>query len=83
MVLTLDLPPDVAARVSKLARERGVDEATLVTDLTRKGLSVNTTSHNSGELGIKTHPETGWPSMSIGRPITQDEVSSFLDEEGY
>lgn len=74
MRTTIDLPDDLHAIASSLARDRGCTLSTAVVDLLRRA------------LGPKTQVEvvdqrTGFPLLASGRPITTDDVRSLDDEE--
>ena len=79
MVLTIDLPPDVAAKVSRLAKERGVDDAAYVAEVTTE--KVLSERVDLPEPKIVTNPITGTKMISLGYPITREDVKRFLEEE--
>lgn len=88
MSITVELPADLAAKVSRLARERGVNEAAIVTEFTREGLkpidSLEPLPDNPEDIEpfkIYRNPISGLPNMSIGRPITMEELDQFFEEE--
>ncbi len=74
MRTTIDLPDDLHAIASSLARDRGCTLSSAVVDLLRRA------------LGPKAQVEvidrrTGFPLLASGRPITTDDVRSLDDEE--
>lgn len=82
MVLTIDLPPEVARRVSELAKARGVDDATVVTDFMSRSFTENASPDaNTSEPHIVFHPVSGLPALTGGVVHTREEIQQFLDEE--
>ncbi|MST49320.1 hypothetical protein [Mobiluncus porci] len=76
MVFTIDLPPDVAAKVSQLAKESGTDDATLVASFAEE--AVNKPQETSK---IIFDSVSGWPVLTGGKRMTQEEIFDFLHEE--
>lgn len=75
MRTTVDLPASVHRRAKELARERRQSLSAVVADLTMRGLA------SLGEpVRLETDDLSGLPVLSIGRPITADEVADLLDD---
>jgi hypothetical protein len=76
MRTTVDLPPAVRRRAAELAASRGQSLSATIAELTIRGL---------GELGepvnIDIDSRSGFPVLSFGRRITDDDVAAALDEE--
>jgi hypothetical protein len=76
MRTTVDLPPALHARAKALAAERGTSLSAVIADLTARGLA------GLGEpIAIRTHPDTAWPTVDYGRPLSSAEVADLLDDE--
>lgn len=75
MRTTVDLPPAVHRRAKELAVSRGQSLSATVTELTIRGLS-----QLDEPAEITVHAESGFPVLSIGRPITTKEVADLVDE---
>lgn len=76
MRTTVDLPPAVHRRASELARARRQSLSATIAELTTIGLA------RLGEPAtIATDENTGLPVISIGRPLTSEDVASLLDDE--
>lgn len=76
MRTTVDLPPALYQRVKELAGRRGVSVSRTIAELTQRGLA------DFGEpTRVRISPVSGLPYISIGRPITNDEVLALLDED--
>lgn len=73
---TVDLPPLVYQRVKDLAERRRQSVSRTIAELTQRALA---------DLGdpteVKISPISGLPYISIGRPLTNDEVLAFLDDD--
>jgi Arc/MetJ family transcription regulator len=74
MRTTIDLPDDLHAIASSLARDRGCTLSTAVVDLLRRALGSNTRVEVIDRL-------TGFPLLASGRPVTTDDVRQLDDEE--
>ena len=74
MRTTIDLPDDLHAIASSLARDRGCTLSIAVVDLLRRALGPNTRVE-------VVDPRTGFPLLASGHPVTTDEVRSLDDEE--
>ncbi len=74
MRTTIDLPDDLHAIASSLARDRGCTLSTAVADLLRRALGPNT------QVEVVDR-RTGFPLLASGRPITSDDVGGLDDEE--
>jgi predicted transcriptional regulator len=73
---TTDLPPAVHRRARELAEERGQSLSAVIAELTARGLA---SLGQPTEVRIDVY--TGLPSISLGRPLTSDEVAEALDDE--
>jgi predicted DNA-binding ribbon-helix-helix protein len=78
MRTTIDIPDDDHARLTALARERGVTLGALLVELADRGL--RTTAPLPG--GLRLSPLTGLLTVSTGVPITHEEVKAFLEDDG-
>lgn len=75
MRTTVDLPPAAHRRVKELALSRHQSLSATIAELTMRGLAqIDEPAH------ISVDAQTGIPAISIGRPITTDEVAELLDE---
>ena len=74
MRTTIDLPDDLHAIATSLARDRGCTLSTAVVDLLRRALGSNTQVEVIDKL-------TGFPLLASGRPVTTDDVRRLDDEE--
>lgn len=75
MRTTVDLPAAVHRRAKELAEQRHQSLSAVVADLTMRGLA------SLGEpVSVQTDDHSGLPVLSIGRPITSDEVADLLDD---
>lgn len=76
MRTTVTLPPAVHRRVSELAEARRSSLSAVVCDLVVRGLA-----QEDSPVELMIDPETGTPSISIGRCITTDQVADLIDED--
>lgn len=76
MRTTVDLPDAVHRRAKELAEARGLSMSVVIADLTVRGLS-----QLDEPVSIQTDPVSGYPIVSIGRRVTDAEVSDLLAEE--
>jgi hypothetical protein len=76
MRTTVDLPPAVHRRARELAKLRGESLSAVIADLTVRGLA-----QVNEPVTLATDPRSGLPVLSIGRPITADEVADAMDDE--
>jgi hypothetical protein len=76
MRTTVDLPPAVHRRASELARQRGQSLSAVLADLTMRGLA-----SVGAPVSVKVDIATGFPSISIGRPLSDSDVADLLDDE--
>ena len=76
MRTTVDLPPAVHRRVSELARSRGQSLSAVVAALTVRGLS----QVEDTDVVLRTDERSGFPVLSVGRPVTSADVAEALDE---
>ncbi|MDO5697808.1 MAG: hypothetical protein Q4G51_07515 [Dermatophilus congolensis] len=76
MRTTIDLPPAVHRRAKELAEQRGQSLSAVVVDLATRGLA------QLGEpVKLQIDSRTGLPVLSIGKPVTSDQVADLLDDE--
>ena len=76
MRTTVDLPPALHRRLRDLAEERHQSMSAVLVQLAVKGLD-----EAVGPREIRTDPRSGFPVISIGRPVTAEDVAEALDEE--
>ena len=74
MRTTVDLPDDVHAVASSLARDRRQSLSRTIVELVRRGLE----SEVSASVSIDE--ASGWPIVRVGRPITSEDVRRIDDE---
>lgn len=76
MRTTVDLPPVLHEQARGLAAERGQSLSAVLADLVARGLA------SLGQPAvIRRHPDTGVPVVSVGRPVTSQDVADALDDE--
>ena len=76
MRTTVDLPPEVHERAKRLADERRQSLSATLADLTIRGLA------SLGEPAqVSTDPISGLPTLTLGRPVTAEDVAEALDDE--
>jgi predicted transcriptional regulator len=76
MRTTVDLPPAVHRRAKEIAHDRHQSLSAVVAELAVRGLAT------LGEpLELKTDGKSGFPFITLGRPITSEEVAAALDDE--
>ncbi|MFN8129225.1 MAG: hypothetical protein U0R28_10540 [Candidatus Nanopelagicales bacterium] len=76
MRTTVDLPPDAHRRAKQLAAERHQSLSATLADLMIRGLA------SLGEPAtVSTDPTTGFPVLTLGRPVTSADVAEALDDE--
>jgi predicted transcriptional regulator len=75
MRTTIDLPDDLHAQASAIARDTHQTLSQTVAQLMRRGLS----SGHSGSPG--TSPRTGLPVVDVGRVITSEDVRRLEDDD--
>jgi predicted transcriptional regulator len=71
MRTTVDLPEDIHTLASELAHQQRKTMSEVLTEFIRRGIS------------SQAAPETarsGWPILSVGRPVTAEDVRSLEDE---
>jgi len=76
MRTTVDLPPAVRRRAEQLAASRGQSLSATIAELTVRGLS-----QLDEPLSIDVDQETGFPVLTFGRTITDEDVAAALDDE--
>jgi hypothetical protein len=70
------LPPAVRRRAEELAASRGQSLSATIAELTIRGLQ-----QLDEPVRIDVDPRSGFPVMSFGRPITDQDVAEALDAE--
>jgi hypothetical protein len=73
MRTTVDLPDDLHELARQLAHEGNRSMSEVVAELMRLGL-------RQGRAPVPTSPR-GLPVVSVGRPVTSDDIRSLDDEE--
>lgn len=76
MRTTVDLPPAAHRRVQELAASRHQSMSAVIAELTIRGLA-QTGAHTV----LTTDDRSGFPVISVGRPVTSDEVAAVLDDQ--
>lgn len=76
MRTTVDLPPAVRLRAQQLAAARGQSLSATIAELTLLGLSAL-----DEPISIDVDPESGFPVLTFGRRITDEDVAAALDDE--
>lgn len=76
MRTTVDLPPAVHRRAVELAKARGQSLSKVLAELTARGLG-----QLDEPLRIGTDKRSGFPVVSVGRRVTDDDVAEALDDE--
>ena len=76
MRTTVELPPAAHRRAREIAEQRGQSLSSVVADLTIRGLA-----QLDEPVRVTTEPVSGFPTISIGRRITSEDVASALDDE--
>jgi hypothetical protein len=71
---TLDLPEDLHAVATAIARDAGTSLSEVVTRLLRAGLGTE------GPVRVSISPRTGLKVGSFGRVMTSDDVRALDDE---
>lgn len=71
---TVDLPEDLHAVATAIARDAGTSLSEVVTRLLRAGLGT------SGPVRVSVSPRTGLTVGTFGRVMTSDDVRSLDDE---
>ena len=76
MRTTVDLPPAVRRRAEELAAARGQSLSATIAELTIRGLG-----QLDEPVRIEIDSRSGFPVMSFGRRITDEDVAEALDGE--
>ena len=76
MRTTVDLPPAVRRRAEELAASRGQSLSATIAELTIRGLG-----QLDEPVDIEIDSRSGFPVMSFGRRITDEDVAEALDGE--
>ena len=74
MRTTIDLPDEIHALASSVARDRGCTLSAAVVDLIRRGLG-------SQVHVAQVDARTGFPLLASGRAVSSDDVHDLLDDE--
>ena len=75
MRTTVDLPDDLHAIATAIAKDTHQTLSLTIAILIRRGLS------SGGKGGITTSSRTGLPVAHVGKTITSDDVRKLEDEE--
>ncbi len=75
MRTTVDLPPAVHRRARELADRRGTSLSSVVAELAARGLG-----QLDDPVVVTTDPVSGFPVITIGRPVMADDVARALDD---
>lgn len=81
MSTTVELPPDLAEKVSQLASARGVDSSDLAASFIREGIASVRFTPTPPPFRVVKDPNTGWSSLSLGRTVTSAEVKALLAQD--
>ena len=81
MNTTVELPPDLAEKVSQIASARGVNSSELAASFIREGIASVQTAPTPPPFRVVKDPNTGWSSLSLGRTVTSAEVKAFLAQD--
>lgn len=76
MRTTVDLPEDLHEIAKSIARDRSQTMSEAVVDLIRRGLG-----GTAAAPGMTAHPDTGFPTIGLGRSITTEDVRAAEDTE--
>ena len=76
MRTTVDLPPAVHRRARSIASQRGMSLSAVIADLAIRGLAAL-----DEPVTLTTDARTGLPVLSLGQPISTDDVTAALDDE--
>lgn len=76
MRTTVDLPSATHRRVREIAAQRGQSRSAVLADLVVRGLA-----EMEEPVTVAMDPATGLPSLSLARPLTDDDVRELLDDE--
>jgi len=75
MRTTIDFPEDLHQQARSLARDSGRSLSEVVSELMRRGLRSQPTE------GIGRSAESGFPTVSIGRTLTTEDIRALEDDE--
>jgi len=75
MRTTVDLPPAVRRWAEELAASSGQSLSATIAELMIRGLA-----ELDEPVSIEVDPRSGFPVMSFGRRITDEDVAATLDE---
>ena len=74
MRTTIDLPDDLHAIATSMARDRDITFSAAVVELLRRALGASTRVE-------AVDARTGFPLLASGRPVTTEDVRSLNDDE--
>lgn len=74
MRITIDLPADLRAWASSIARDTSRTLRETVADLIRRGLG-------GGGVMVRRNPVTGLPLVRLGHVVTTEDVRSHEDDD--
>lgn len=75
MRTTIDLPEDIHELARRVARDRGVSLGEAIAALVRQNLG------RADGLRVGRSDRTGLPTVSVGRPVTSEDVRSLDDQD--
>lgn len=75
MQTTIDLPPAVHARALELAEQQHKTLSEIITECVQEALG--RVANRAVLVGTTS---SGWPIVSLGRPVTAEDVRSLEDE---
>lgn len=76
MRTTVDLPPAAHRQVQELAASRHQSMSAVIAELTLRGLA-----QLRVEVEYSRDPLSGLPVLSVGHPVTAQDVANALDDE--
>ena len=76
MRTTVDLPPAALRRAREIAARSGRSLSSVIAELTLRGLAAA-----EDEQQLLAHPETGFPTVSVGRRVDSGDVAALEDDE--
>lgn len=76
MRTTVDLPAAAHRKAHQIAERTGRSLSAVIADLAIRGLAAV-----DEEQKLVPHPTTGFPTVTVGRPITAEDVASLDDDE--
>lgn len=76
MRTTVDLPPAALRRAREIASRTGQSLSSVVAGLALRGLEAT-----DDEEQVVAHSDTGFPTVSVGREVSSEDVSALWDEQ--